>query len=167
MLSSRMRPSRIVATIAEKSSLSSTISAAARDLGSALTHCDADVRPAQRRCVVYPVACHRDDLTRPPQGVDNRIFLLWTNAREDAAAADQPVEGWLVNAVELSAGDDTVVAARDSSGVGDRMRRERMVAGNQLELHPGTLASRNSVRNRGPKRIAKAEQAEQSKPAFV
>lgn len=55
-------------------------------------HGDADVRGAQRGCVVRAVADHRDIIAPPLQRIDDRELLLRLDAREDTGRGAQRIE---------------------------------------------------------------------------
>jgi hypothetical protein len=75
-------------------------------------------RPAQRRRIVYPVAVIATTSPERRSASTIAFFLFRADPREDAAAADQLVEDYFVQTVEVRGGYDAIVAVRDSGGVG-------------------------------------------------
>ena len=140
----------------------------AGDVGARPAHRHADVGAAERGGVVDAVAGHRDDVPLGAQGVGDPQLGLGRAAREDqlAVLAQQSVELGLAEAVELLAGDDRGVLARDADAMGDRGRRQAVVAGDDDDADAGLVARGDGVGDLCAGRVEHRDQAEEAEVAF-
>ena len=94
------------------------------------------------------------------------MLLRWVHAGEYRGVPNAPGPICLVERVQLCPGD-CAFSASDSGGLSDRMRSERMIAGNHLDGNSGILTGGDSSRYFRSNRISESEQPQQLQRAFV
>ena len=116
-------------------------------------HRHADVRQAQGRRVVDPVAGHRDDRPTPTPRLDDAQLLLRVHPRVDGDALDPGRERRVVEPVQLGAGEGLAARLQDPDPAGDRGAGERVVAGDHDRRDAGAPARGDGGGRRGAGRI--------------
>ena len=124
-------------------------------------HRDADVGLLERRRVVHAVAGHPDDMALLAQDVHEVDLVLGGDAGDDADPVDLAHRLVVAHRAELGAGDR---AALDAELVGDRLGRDRVVAGDHPDLDPGRLRLRDGVLRGRPRRIHDPDDREERQP---
>ncbi len=139
----------------------------ARNVSAHAAHSDADVRLLQRRCVIDAIARHRDEFTPILQRLDDRDLLLGVHPRIDPSFMGTRREICGIHPHEVPSGDEPVLPRlEDAETNGNRVRSQRMVAGDHHRRDPRVYAFRNSPGGFRPRRIDQADEAEKREIGF-
>ncbi len=128
------------------------------DLGAGDAHRDADVGLLEGRRVVDAVAGHGHDVALLAQDVHEVDLVLGRDAGEDADAVDLPDGLVVAQGTEVGAGHR---AALDAQLAGDRLGRDRVVAGDHAHLEAGRVRRRDGGLRGRSRRIDDAHDGQQ------
>ena len=133
---------------------------------SSTAHRNADVGRLQRRCVVHPVARHRNDLAIGFQSIHQPQLLLRDHPGKDVDRSHPPLELGVVDLVQIGAGDD-FIDGREPRLTGDALRRGRMIAGNHDHPDACRVALLHGSGNSRAYWIGQADEAQERKREVV
>ena len=131
------------------------------DLRAGDAHGDADVGLLERRRVVHAVAGHGDDVALLAQDVHEVDLVLGGDAGEDADAVDLAHRLVVAQGAEVGAGHG---AALDAQLAGDRLGRDRVVAGDHADLDAGRMGGRDGGLGGRSRRVHDAHDREERQP---
>ena len=141
----------------------------ARDLGAGRPHRHADVGTPERRRIVDPVACHRDDVTLPSQRVgDPQLGVRRAPGEHDLPRSrEQPRRaGRRVIASSSVAADHPRLGRGRCRPAGDRRGGQPVVAGDDDDADPGPVAPRDGAGHLRPGRVDHRDQPDQAQVAL-
>ena len=140
----------------------------ARDVCSAQSHRDADVRALERGCVVHPVPCHGDDLAPClKRACDPRLVFGTTSGADDLLWWREHCGNCIVgHGVELASDNDTSRLVADSHLTRDLGRSLCVVARNDVDADACLVAGGDRARHLGSRWVEQRDEAQESEVAF-
>src|SRR5690606_24836529 len=110
-----------------------------RHVGAGDSHGDADVGALERWGVIHAVAGHAHDVAVGLECVDDAQLVLWGDAGEHRRLAYGAAERFVVELLDLHAGDRRGASRGDAEVGGDPSGGGRVVAGDHHHAHAGTV----------------------------